>query len=56
MIAALDHLQMMNPLFPDAQPWDSVLFILAAVVIVWWNRREMFRKGVGVTEVLYPGS
>jgi uncharacterized protein len=54
LIAALYHLQMMNPIFPDAQPWDSILFMLAAVVIVWWNRREMFRKGSGVTEVLYP--
>jgi membrane protease YdiL (CAAX protease family) len=23
--------------------------------IVWLNRRQMFQKGSGVTEVLYPG-
>jgi membrane protease YdiL (CAAX protease family) len=56
LIAALYHLQMMNPVFPDAQPWDSFLFIFAAVVIVWLNRRQMFRRGSGVTEVLYPES
>ena len=56
LIAALYHLQMMNPIFPDAQPWDSMLFIIAAIAIVWWNRREMFQKGSGVTEVLYPAS
>ena len=56
LIAALYHLQMMNPIFPDAQPWDSLLFIGAAVIIVWWNRHEMFQKGSGVTEVLYPES
>ena len=56
LIAALYHLQMMNPIFPDAQPWDSYLFILAAIVIVWLNRKQMFQKGSGVTEVLYPES
>jgi uncharacterized protein len=56
LIAALYHLQMMNPIFPDARPWDSVLFILVAVVIVWQNRREMFQKDFGVTEVLYPNN
>ena len=56
LIAALYHLQMMNPIFPDAQPWDFLLFVVAAVVIVWWNRRDMFHKGSGVTEVLYPES
>ena len=54
LIAALYHLQMMNPIFPDAQPWDSVLFIITAVIIVWLNRRQMFQKGSGITEVLMP--
>jgi membrane protease YdiL (CAAX protease family) len=54
LIAALYHLQMMNPIFPDAQPWDSVLFIIAAVIIVWLNRHQMFQKGSGVTGVLMP--
>jgi hypothetical protein len=26
-----------------------------AVIIVWLNRRKMFGKGQGVTEVLMPG-
>ena len=51
-IAILYHLQMMNPIFPDAQPWDSYLFALAAVVIVFLNRRQMFQRGSGVMEVL----
>jgi membrane protease YdiL (CAAX protease family) len=54
LIAALYHLQMMNPVFPDAQPWDSLLFTAAAVVIVWLNRRTMFRRGNGITKVLMP--
>jgi membrane protease YdiL (CAAX protease family) len=54
LIAYLYHFQMMNPIFPDAQPWDNLLFALAAVVIVVLNRRTMFKKGAGVTDVLMP--
>jgi len=54
LIAYLYHFQMMNPIFPDAQPWDNLIFAIAAVVIVVLNRRTMFKKGTGVTEVLMP--
>jgi membrane protease YdiL (CAAX protease family) len=52
LIAALFHFQIMNPVFPDAQPWDIVLFVAAAIIVVWLNRHEMFQKGSSVTEVL----
>jgi membrane protease YdiL (CAAX protease family) len=52
LIAILYHIQIMNPIFPDAQPWDNVLFAIAAVVIVFINRHQMFTRGSGVTEVL----
>jgi membrane protease YdiL (CAAX protease family) len=52
LIAALYHFQMMNPVFPDAQPWDTLMFAIAAVVIVVLNRRKMFRRGEGVADVL----
>jgi membrane protease YdiL (CAAX protease family) len=52
LIAILYHLQIMNPIFPDAQPWDSYLFAIAAVVIVFLNRRQMFQRGEGITSVL----
>jgi membrane protease YdiL (CAAX protease family) len=55
LIAYLYHFQMMNPIFPDAQPWDNLLFGIAAVVIVILNRKTIFKKGSGVTEVLMPG-
>ena len=51
-IAILYHLNIMNPIFPDAQPWDSYLLAIAAAVIVFLNRRQMFQRGSGVTEVL----
>jgi len=54
LIAYLYHFQMMNPIWPDAQPWDNLLFGIAAVVIVYLNRHTMFIKGTGVTEVLMP--
>jgi len=54
LISALFHFQMMNPAFPDAQPWDILLFVIAAIVVVWLNRRKMFQHGEGVTEVLIP--
>ena len=52
LIAAFYHFQMMNPIFPDAQPWDILFFVLAAVIVVWLNRRNMFQKGSGIKEVL----
>jgi membrane protease YdiL (CAAX protease family) len=52
LIAILYHLNIMNPIFPDAQPWDSYLLAVVAAVIVFINRRQMFERGSGVTEVL----
>jgi uncharacterized protein len=54
LIAILYHLNIMNPIFPDAQPWDSFLLAIAAVIIVFLNRRQMFQRGSGVSEVLMP--
>jgi hypothetical protein len=42
----------MNPIFPDAQPWDNFLYVAAAVIIVFLNRRKLFQRGEAVTEVL----
>jgi membrane protease YdiL (CAAX protease family) len=54
LISALFHFQMMNPIFPDAQPWDILLFVIVAVLVVWLNRRRMFQRQAGITEVLMP--
>jgi membrane protease YdiL (CAAX protease family) len=45
LIAWLIHFQAMNPLFPDSQPWDNLLFVIAAVIIVIINRKTMLRRG-----------
>jgi hypothetical protein len=52
LIAVLYHFQMMNPIFPDAQPWDILIFVGLAVIVVWQNRRQVFERGAGVTDVL----
>jgi hypothetical protein len=45
---------MNGPAWPDAQPWDIVLFILVAVVVVILNRKSMLSREQAVTEVLVP--
>jgi hypothetical protein len=52
LIAILYHFQMNNPLWPDAQPWDSLIFVMVAAVIVWLTRATIFERGSGVTDVL----
>jgi membrane protease YdiL (CAAX protease family) len=54
LIAVLYHFQMMNPLWPDAQPYDSFILIGVAALVVWLNRRNMFRREGAVTSVLMP--
>jgi membrane protease YdiL (CAAX protease family) len=55
LIAALFHFQMMNPLMPDDQPWASLVWVIAALVIVVVNRKAMLSREGAVTEVLMPG-
>lgn len=55
LIAALYHFQMNNPIWPDAQPWDSLVFALMAIVVVVLNRKAMFSRDSAVTDVLMPG-
>jgi membrane protease YdiL (CAAX protease family) len=49
--AALFHFQLNNPLWPDAQPMDTWVFVALAVLVVWLNRKAMFDR-TGVTEVV----
>ena len=49
--AALFHFQINNPLWPDAQPMDTWVFVAAAVLVVWLNRHSMFRPSPVTTVV-----
>ena len=51
---ALFHFQVNNPLWPDAQPYDTYLFVGVAVLVVWINRRTMLTRDGAVTEVFAP--
>jgi len=55
LIAALYHFQMNNPMWPDAQPYDSLVFAAIAVLVVIINRKALFTRGAGVTNVLAIG-
>lgn len=55
LLPALVHFQLNNPVYPDAQPYDTVAFTLAAVVIVALNRKKMFSRDDAVTAVI-PGA
>jgi len=48
----LFHWQLINPFWPDAQPWDTIILVGVAVVVVWWNRGTMFTREGAVTEVV----
>jgi uncharacterized protein len=52
LLSAFFHFSLMNPIFPDAQPYDTHLLIIAAGLIVWWNRKNMFTKEGSITEVI----
>jgi hypothetical protein len=54
LISVLYHFNVMNPIWPDAQPYDNLLYIAVAVIVVLLNRRTMFQRGSGVTDVLMP--
>ena len=51
LLPAFFHLQLINPLWPDAQPYDTWLFVAVAAVVVWLNRKTMFSRHNAVTEV-----
>ncbi len=55
LIAVLYHFQMMNPLFPDGQPWDFLMYVAVAAIVVFLNRGSLFQRGGGVKEVLSLG-
>ena len=52
LLPAFFHLQLINPLWPDAQPYDTWLFVVVAAVVVWLNRRTMFSRHSAITDLL----
>lgn len=54
LVPVLFHFQSNGPAWPDAQPWDTLVFGLMAVIVVAVNRKALFSSEGAVTEVLMP--
>lgn len=54
LLPALFHFQLINPVWPDAQPYDTLGFVIAAAVVCWINRASVFSHGGGEITVI-PG-
>lgn len=52
LLTAFFHFMLMNPIFPDAQPYDTYIIIVIAAIVVWFNRNTMFTKEGAVTRVI----
>ncbi|MFG3709778.1 CPBP family intramembrane glutamic endopeptidase [Micromonospora sp. NPDC047730] len=55
LVPFLFHAQMNNPVWPDAQPWDMWLFVVAAVLVAAVSRKAMLNRGAAVTTILAGG-
>lgn len=54
LIPVLFHFQANGPAWPDAQPWDTLVFLVAAGIVVWLNRKKMFTREGAATAVVAP--
>ena len=52
LLPVLFHWQLINPFWPDAQPWDTWILVGVAVVIVFWKRAALFSRDGAVTQVI----
>ncbi len=52
LLPMLFHWQLINPFWPDAQPYDTWILVAVAVVVVWLNRKTMFSREGAVAKVV----
>jgi hypothetical protein len=52
LLTAFFHFMLMNPIFPDAQPYDTWIIIVIAIIVVWVNRETIFTKEGSVIRVI----
>jgi hypothetical protein len=52
LLAMLFHFQLNNPLWPDAQPYDSAVFAAVALVVTLMNRKAMFSRDSAIQRVI----
>lgn len=54
LLPILYHWQLINPMLPDAQPHDTLMFVAAAIVVTWIHRDTMLRKGDHAVTAVIP--
>ncbi|WP_254813717.1 CPBP family intramembrane glutamic endopeptidase [Rhodovulum sp. ES.010] len=54
LLPMLFHWQLINPFWPDAQPWDTWILVAVAVAVVWRHRDSLFSPTGAATEVVPP--
>lgn len=52
LLTAFFHFMVMNPIFPDAEPYDTYILLFVAALIVWNNRKTMFTKEGTISHVI----
>ena len=56
LLPAIMHFQLMNPIWPDAQPYDTYILIVIAVIVLALNWKNMFSRVGSITQVIpYTG-
>jgi len=55
LVPMLFHWQLINPFWPDAQPWDTWILVGVAAVVVWLKRATLFTTTDAVTAVVPTG-
>ena len=55
LLSAFFHFSLMNPIFPDAQPYDTYLLLVVAALVIFWNHADMFSKKGSIREVIPSG-
>ncbi|MBT4763270.1 MAG: CPBP family intramembrane metalloprotease [Bdellovibrionaceae bacterium] len=51
-LAALFHYQLINPLWPDAQPYDTYCFALVAIAVVFINKKTMLSSAQAYKNII----
>ena len=52
LLPALMHFQLINPIWPDAQPYDTYILLGIAAMVIWFNRKMMSSRDGTVTQVV----
>lgn len=52
LVAAVFHFQLMNPIWPDARPYDTYLLLGVAALVLLFDRKAMFGRQAALTEII----